>query len=69
MTHFLCLKTFQMKKRFPNVNAAWRLIKIRTCMREEARGVMPLQSEGARARDVWAKWIFKAASKGQKIAE
>ncbi len=35
-----------------------------------ARGVMPIQSEEARApSDFWAKWILNAASKRQKIAE
>ncbi len=34
------------------------------------RGVMPIQSEGARApSDFWAKWILNAASKRQKIAK
>ncbi len=34
------------------------------------RGVMPIQSEGARAPlDFWAKWILNAASKRQKIAD
>ncbi len=34
------------------------------------RGVMPIQSEGARAlSDFWAKWILNAASKRQKIAD
>ncbi len=35
-----------------------------------ARGVMPIESEGARApSDFWAKWILNAASKRQKIAD
>ncbi len=34
------------------------------------RGVMPIQSEGARSpSDFWAKWILKAASKRQKTAK
>ncbi len=34
------------------------------------RGVMPIETKGARApSDFWAKWIFNAASKRQKIAE
>ncbi len=36
---------------------------------EEVRGVMPIQSEGARAPQYWAKLILNAASKRQKIAE
>ncbi len=36
----------------------------------QPRGIMPIQSEGARApSDFWAKWILNAASKRQKIAE
>ncbi len=32
------------------------------------RGVMPIESERARAlSDFWAKWILNAASKRQKI--
>ncbi len=35
-----------------------------------SRGVMPIQSKGARASsDFWAKWILNAASKRQKIAD